>query len=106
MSEQRAGHARTSRSTRSSAGKQRLRGAEEAAERACQSLGKLIRHRPEGVSAVSRNDDGWHVDVDVLELPRRCRGLARRRPASCRWPKGRSSSSARLTQSLLARRSS
>ncbi|WP_381791325.1 gas vesicle protein [Streptomyces niveus] len=70
MSEQRAGHARTSRTAHSSAGKDHLRGAEEAAERACQSLGKLIRHRPEGVSAVSRNDDGWHVDVDVLELPR------------------------------------
>lgn len=70
MSEQRAGRARTSRSAHSSAGKKPLRGAEEAAERACRSLGKLIRHRPEGVSAVSRNEDGWHVDVDVLELPR------------------------------------
>ncbi|MEV8362602.1 gas vesicle protein [Streptomyces niveus] len=70
MSEQRAGKARTSRSTRASAGKEHLRGAEEAAERACQSLQKLIRHRAEGVSAVSRSDDGWHVDVDVLELPR------------------------------------
>ncbi|MFC9749770.1 gas vesicle protein GvpO [Streptomyces niveus] len=70
MSEHRAGKARTSRSTRASAGKEHLRGAEEAAERACQSLQKLIRHRAEGVSAVSRSDDGWHVDVDVLELPR------------------------------------
>ncbi|MFD5898431.1 gas vesicle protein [Streptomyces sp. NPDC060366] len=70
MSEQRAGHGRTSRSARSPAGKENVRRAEEAAERACQSLQKLIRHRAEGVSAVSRNDDGWHVDVDVLELPR------------------------------------
>ncbi|MFE5665877.1 gas vesicle protein [Streptomyces niveus] len=70
MSEHRAGKARTSRSTRASAGKEHLRGAEEAAERACRSLQKLIRHRAEGVSAVSRSDDGWHVDVDVLELPR------------------------------------
>ncbi|MFD3918940.1 gas vesicle protein [Streptomyces sp. NPDC058595] len=70
MSEHRAGHARTSRSTRPPAGDGHVRGAEEAAERACQSLRKLIRHRPEGVSAVSRTDDGWHVDVDVLELPR------------------------------------
>lgn len=70
MPEQRAGKARTSRSTRTSAGKEHLRGAEEAAERACQSLQKLIRHRAEGVSAVSRSDDGWHIDVDVLELPR------------------------------------
>ncbi|QHY99732.1 Gas vesicle synthesis protein GvpO [Streptomyces sp. S4.7] len=70
MSEQRAGRARTSRSTRSAAGEEHLRGAEQAAERACRSLSKLIRHRPEGVSAVSRTDDGWQVDIDVLELPR------------------------------------
>ncbi|MFD9426137.1 MULTISPECIES: gas vesicle protein [unclassified Streptomyces] len=70
MPEQRAGQARTSRSTRSSAGKEQVKGAEEAAERACQSLKRLIRHRAEGVSAISRTDDGWHVDVDVLELPR------------------------------------
>jgi hypothetical protein len=67
MSEQRA---RQARPTRPSAGKQHLKGAEEAAERACQSLRNLINHRTEGVSAVSRTDDGWHVDVDVLELPR------------------------------------
>ncbi|MCX4550817.1 gas vesicle protein [Streptomyces sp. NBC_01387] len=67
MSEQRA---RTSRSPRPAAGKQHVKGAEEAAERACQSLKRLITHRTEGVSAVSRNDEGWHVDVEVLELPR------------------------------------
>ncbi|MEU0522387.1 gas vesicle protein [Streptomyces niveus] len=70
MSEQRAGRARTSRSAHSSEGGEHVGGAEEAAERACRSLRKLIRHRPEGVSAVSRTDDGWQVDVDVLELPR------------------------------------
>ncbi|WP_405743163.1 gas vesicle protein [Streptomyces sp. NBC_01525] len=70
MSEQRARPARTSRSTRSSAGGQHVKGAEEAAERACRSLNKLIIHRTEGVCAVIRNDDGWHVDVEVLELAR------------------------------------
>ncbi|MEV6010724.1 gas vesicle protein GvpO [Streptomyces sp. NPDC051976] len=70
MAEQRAGQARSSRSTRTSAGKEQVKGAEEAAERAAQSLRRLIRHRTEGVSAVSRTDEGWHVDVDVLELPR------------------------------------
>ncbi|MEV6791784.1 gas vesicle protein [Streptomyces sp. NPDC051320] len=49
---------------------QQVKGAEEAAERAVKSLKRLINHRAEGVSAVSRTDDGWHVDVDVLELPR------------------------------------
>ncbi|MGW0940673.1 gas vesicle protein GvpO [Streptomyces sp. NPDC002666] len=70
MPEQRAGKARTSRSTPASTGKKHVGGAVEAAERACQSLGRLIRHKAEGVSAISRTDGGWHVDVDVLELPR------------------------------------
>ncbi|WP_406143328.1 gas vesicle protein [Streptomyces sp. NBC_01012] len=70
MPEQRAGKTRTSRSTRASAAKKHLGGAEKAAEHACQSLRRLIGHKPEGVSAISRNDDGWHIDVDVLELPR------------------------------------
>lgn len=30
----------------------------------------MIGHTTEGVSAVRRNDDGWCVVVDVLELPR------------------------------------
>ncbi|MFE9857207.1 gas vesicle protein [Streptomyces sp. NPDC005780] len=70
MPEQRAGKARTSRSTHSSAGKEHIGGAVEAAEHACQSLRRLIGHKAEGVSAISRTDGGWHVDVDVLELPR------------------------------------
>ncbi|MFF9060742.1 gas vesicle protein [Streptomyces sp. NPDC014882] len=48
-----------------------VRGAREAARCAAEALTELIRHRLEGVSAVCRNeDDGWIVDVDVLELAR------------------------------------
>ncbi|MFF6976995.1 gas vesicle protein [Streptomyces sp. NPDC008343] len=47
-----------------------VRGAEHAARAACQSLERLTGHPIEGVSAVGREDDGWCVVVDVLELPR------------------------------------
>ncbi|MFD8231336.1 gas vesicle protein GvpO [Streptomyces sp. NPDC059696] len=48
-----------------------VRGAREAARRAAEALTELISHRLEGVSAVCRGeDDGWVVDVDVLELAR------------------------------------
>ncbi|MFD0318718.1 gas vesicle protein GvpO [Streptomyces flavalbus] len=48
-----------------------VRGAQDAAERAAEGLSSLIRHRLEGVSAVRRGDeDGWIVNVDVLELAR------------------------------------
>lgn len=48
-----------------------VRGAGEAARRAAEALTELIRHRLDGVSAVCRGeDDGWIVDVDVLELAR------------------------------------
>ncbi|MER6349158.1 gas vesicle protein GvpO [Streptomyces sp. NPDC001595] len=48
-----------------------LRGAQDAAERAAEGLSALVRHRLEGVSAVRRGDeDGWIVNVDVLELAR------------------------------------
>ncbi|MET8181161.1 gas vesicle protein GvpO [Streptomyces sp. NPDC005336] len=43
---------------------------EEAAKRACERLAALITHRPEGVSAVCRVEDGWLVNVDVLEVQR------------------------------------
>lgn len=46
------------------------RGPEHAARAACESLGGLIGHPTEGVSAVRREDDGWCVVVDVLEVPR------------------------------------
>ncbi|WP_405780401.1 gas vesicle protein [Streptomyces sp. NBC_00859] len=70
MAEQRARKSGTSRSASPSAGRKHVKGAEDAAERACLSLKRLITHRTEGVSAVSRTDGGWHIDVDVLELPR------------------------------------
>ncbi|MFC9547759.1 gas vesicle protein [Streptomyces sp. SID9913] len=48
-----------------------VRNARDAAQRAAELLSGLIRHRLEGVSAVSRDeDDGWTVHVDVLEVPR------------------------------------
>ncbi|MFF7735843.1 gas vesicle protein GvpO [Streptomyces sp. NPDC007984] len=48
-----------------------VRGAGEAGRRAAEALSELISHRLEGVSAVCRGeDDGWVVDVDVLELAR------------------------------------
>ena len=48
-----------------------MRGARDAAERAADALSELIRHRVEGVSAVRRSeDDGWIVNVDVLEVAR------------------------------------
>ncbi|MBL1099042.1 gas vesicle protein GvpO [Streptomyces coffeae] len=45
-------------------------GPEEAAGRACERLAALISHPPEGVSAVCREEDGWRVNVDVLEVAR------------------------------------
>ncbi|MEV6839725.1 gas vesicle protein [Streptomyces sp. NPDC051133] len=48
-----------------------VRGAKDAAERAADGLAQLVTHRLEGVSAVCRSeDDGWIVDIDVLELAR------------------------------------
>ncbi|MEW2624960.1 gas vesicle protein [Streptomyces sp. NPDC048106] len=48
-----------------------VRGARDAAECAAEGLAQLVPHRLEGVSAVCRGeDDGWIVDVDVLELAR------------------------------------
>ncbi|MEU1256570.1 gas vesicle protein GvpO [Streptomyces chartreusis] len=57
-------------STTTARRKASVRGAEHAARAACRSLEGLIDHPTEGVSAVRRNDDGWCVVVDVLELPR------------------------------------
>ncbi|GGL65008.1 gas vesicle protein [Streptomyces fumigatiscleroticus] len=48
-----------------------VRGARDAARTAAEGLAELLRHRLEGVSAVCRTeDDGWLVNVDVLELAR------------------------------------
>jgi len=47
------------------------RGPEDAGQRACECLDRLLAHTVEGVSAVCRSeDDGWRVCVDVLEVPR------------------------------------
>ncbi|MFE5854341.1 gas vesicle protein [Streptomyces sp. NPDC056500] len=62
------------RTGRPSAGSKRrtapAKGPEHAARAACESLERLIDHPTEGVSAVSRSDDGWCVVVDVLEVAR------------------------------------
>ncbi|MER5960310.1 gas vesicle protein [Streptomyces sp. NPDC056121] len=69
MAEERRTRARKS-STPSTRRPSSTRGPEYAAGAACRSLQRLIGHTTEGVSAVRRNDDGWCVVVDVLELPR------------------------------------
>lgn len=46
------------------------RGPREAAQRARTGLAELITHRTEGVSAVREAEEGWRVDVDVVEVPR------------------------------------
>jgi hypothetical protein len=38
--------------------------------RATDDLRTLVAHPVEGVSAVERTEDGWHVEVDVVELER------------------------------------
>ncbi|MBX4175084.1 gas vesicle protein GvpO [Streptomyces geysiriensis] len=59
------------RGTRSTTRERSVRGARDAAEHAADALSELIRHRVEGVSAVCRSeDDGWVVNVDVLEVAR------------------------------------
>ncbi|WBB62512.1 gas vesicle protein [Streptomyces sp. WMMC500] len=74
MSEQRdrrSASAAKSTSKRTSGAKAaRVDGPEEAARHACRSLARLIDHQTEGVSAVRRAEDGWLVNVDVLEVPR------------------------------------
>ncbi|MFB7658002.1 MULTISPECIES: gas vesicle protein [unclassified Streptomyces] len=60
------------RRTTSTATRERpVRGARDAARHAADALSELIRHHLEGVSAVCRSeDDGWIVNVDVLEVAR------------------------------------
>ena len=45
-------------------------GPERAARTACERLESVISHPTEGVSGVRRTDDGWCVQVDVLEVSR------------------------------------
>ncbi|MBB0232528.1 gas vesicle protein GvpO [Streptomyces calidiresistens] len=47
-----------------------VRGAVGAARRAGRRLAGLTGHRVEGVSAVCREENGWRVCVDVVEVPR------------------------------------
>ncbi|MFI1167525.1 gas vesicle protein [Streptomyces sp. NPDC020801] len=67
--ERRSGTASTS--TSAPTRRRAVRSAQEAARRAAEALTELVAHRLEGVSAVCRGeDDGWIVNVDVLELAR------------------------------------
>ncbi|MFD5318700.1 gas vesicle protein [Streptomyces sp. NPDC127098] len=47
-----------------------VRGPLGAARRASGRIEQLVGHPVDGVSAVSREEEGWRVDVDVLEVPR------------------------------------
>ncbi|RKN09364.1 gas vesicle protein [Streptomyces radicis] len=58
------------RGGRGSSGPPPVRGPSGAARRACRRLEKLTGHSVDGVSAVHREEDGWRVCVDVLEVPR------------------------------------
>lgn len=40
------------------------------AREAARQLSELTGKEPEGVTAISRTDDGWQVELDVLELHR------------------------------------
>jgi hypothetical protein len=42
----------------------------QAARRAARQVMALTGHEPENVVSVDRNEDGWHVGVEVLELHR------------------------------------
>ncbi|MCX4913204.1 MULTISPECIES: gas vesicle protein [unclassified Streptomyces] len=69
MAEERRPRAKKS-STATARRPRAVKGAESAARAASRSLEGLIGHPTEGVTAVGREDDGWRVVVDVLELPR------------------------------------
>lgn len=42
----------------------------ELARRAEQQLTELVGRKVDAVSGLSRSDDGWHVTLEVVELPR------------------------------------
>ncbi|MFG2312278.1 gas vesicle protein [Streptomyces sp. NPDC048566] len=69
MAEERRPRARKS-STATARRTPSVRGAVHAARAARESLADLIGHPAEGVSAVAREEDGWVVVVDVLEMAR------------------------------------
>lgn len=47
-----------------------VRGASSAARRAARRIERLTDHPVDGVSAVAREEHGWRVDVDVVEVAR------------------------------------
>ena len=42
----------------------------EIAQLAKQELSELTGHKPDSVSAMRHDDEGWHVTVDMLDLER------------------------------------
>ncbi len=53
-----------------SSGPAPVRGPSDAARRAARRLERLTGHPVDGVVAISREEDGWRVDVDVIEVHR------------------------------------
>jgi hypothetical protein len=61
---------RRGRSTTATAGDSPVRGPTDAARRASQRLERLTGHPVDGVTAIYREEHGWRLDVDVLEVAR------------------------------------
>jgi hypothetical protein len=53
-----------------SSGRTSVRGPSDAAHRATRRLERLTGHPVDGVVAISRGEDGWRVEVDVVEVER------------------------------------
>jgi hypothetical protein len=51
-------------------GHRRPDGGMQAARRAAQSVLDLTGHEPEHVVSLAREEDGWHIGVEVVELHR------------------------------------
>src|SRR4051794_15125822 len=51
-------------------GRRRRDGARAVVERAKRELGELMGREPESVSSFERDDDGWRVTLEFLELER------------------------------------
>jgi hypothetical protein len=47
-----------------------VRGPSTAARRASRRLESLTGHPVDGVSAISREEDGWRIELDVVEVAR------------------------------------
>jgi hypothetical protein len=61
---------KTTAPRRSSAGRRSAPRAPEIAVSAVEQLGQLTGRAAQGVTAVERDDDGWRVEVEVVELER------------------------------------